>query len=163
MIDVVCSKCGAESGDDWSQCDKHCPIPVSPHYAAEPVTPAGLREKIIKEILPTFMGGVIDPVLAFQAVAVVEHHTDTALRAISAAGYVIVPSEPTEAMIEAAWLASSTWGIGEAAGQWFVSDTHAGGSTVVMIGSRDGAVAEMNGRNTAASIRAALAAEEKSP
>lgn len=116
-------------------------------YAAEPVTPAALRKKIaaaIRSYAP-------------------QENADAAFRVIHDGGFVLVPREPTEAMIEAAWLASSTWGIGEAAGQWFVSDTHAGGSTVVMIGSRDGAVAEMNGRNTAASIRAALAAEEKSP
>lgn len=27
-----CSKCGATSGGDWSQCDEHCPLPMSPHY-----------------------------------------------------------------------------------------------------------------------------------
>lgn len=27
-----CPKCGASSGDDWSQCKGFCPIPASPHY-----------------------------------------------------------------------------------------------------------------------------------
>lgn len=27
-----CPKCGANSGDDWSQCGKSCPMPGSPHY-----------------------------------------------------------------------------------------------------------------------------------
>jgi hypothetical protein len=29
---IVCPKCGAESGDDWSQCERSCPMPMSPHY-----------------------------------------------------------------------------------------------------------------------------------
>lgn len=27
-----CQKCGAKSGDDWSQCKGSCPEPASPHY-----------------------------------------------------------------------------------------------------------------------------------
>lgn len=27
-----CPKCGKYSGDDWSQCEGDCPIPMSPHY-----------------------------------------------------------------------------------------------------------------------------------
>ncbi len=27
-----CSKCGAVSGGDWSQCDGACPMPMSPHF-----------------------------------------------------------------------------------------------------------------------------------
>jgi len=27
-----CPKCGATSGDDWSQCQGSCPIPGSPHH-----------------------------------------------------------------------------------------------------------------------------------
>lgn len=29
---VTCPKCGATSGDDWSQCKGSCPMPGSPHY-----------------------------------------------------------------------------------------------------------------------------------
>lgn len=29
----TCPKCGATSGDDWSQCGGSCPMPGSPHYA----------------------------------------------------------------------------------------------------------------------------------
>jgi hypothetical protein len=32
----TCPKCGAESGDDWSQCEGSCPIPASPHYRVSP-------------------------------------------------------------------------------------------------------------------------------
>jgi hypothetical protein len=31
-IEIVCPKCKAESGDDWSQCDKDCPMEMSPHF-----------------------------------------------------------------------------------------------------------------------------------
>jgi hypothetical protein len=27
-----CPKCGATSGDDWTQCNGECPMPCSPHY-----------------------------------------------------------------------------------------------------------------------------------
>lgn len=27
-----CPKCGKMSGDDWSQCEGDCPIPMSPHF-----------------------------------------------------------------------------------------------------------------------------------
>ena len=27
-----CIKCGAQSGDDWSQCGGKCPIEQSPHF-----------------------------------------------------------------------------------------------------------------------------------
>jgi len=30
--DPVCVKCRAESGDSWAQCNRDCPIPMSPHY-----------------------------------------------------------------------------------------------------------------------------------
>jgi hypothetical protein len=30
--DKRCPKCGAGSGDDWSQCQGVCPVPWSPHY-----------------------------------------------------------------------------------------------------------------------------------
>jgi hypothetical protein len=42
-----CLKCGATSGDDWSQCEGSCPIPASPHFdphcelIAEPVKEGG--------------------------------------------------------------------------------------------------------------------------
>jgi len=29
----ICTKCGATSGNDWSQCNGLCPFPWSPHYA----------------------------------------------------------------------------------------------------------------------------------
>lgn len=28
----TCPKCGAVTGNDWSQCNGVCPIPFSPHY-----------------------------------------------------------------------------------------------------------------------------------
>lgn len=28
----TCPKCGALSGDDWSQCNGECPMPGSPHH-----------------------------------------------------------------------------------------------------------------------------------
>lgn len=31
---MICSKCQAISGDDWSQCKGSCPLPMSPHYRA---------------------------------------------------------------------------------------------------------------------------------
>lgn len=31
-LDETCPKCGATSGNDWSQCGGSCPIPFSPHY-----------------------------------------------------------------------------------------------------------------------------------
>lgn len=33
-IDRTCPKCGAVSGDDWSQCEGRCPMEMSPHYTA---------------------------------------------------------------------------------------------------------------------------------
>lgn len=30
--DPACLKCGAISGNDWSQCKGSCPIPASPHF-----------------------------------------------------------------------------------------------------------------------------------
>ena len=29
---IGCPKCGALSGDSWTQCGGFCPIPASPHY-----------------------------------------------------------------------------------------------------------------------------------
>ena len=29
----TCPKCGAFSGDDWSQCGGLCPMPSSPHFS----------------------------------------------------------------------------------------------------------------------------------
>lgn len=29
---IVCPKCGYTSGNDWGQCDKQCPMRMSPHY-----------------------------------------------------------------------------------------------------------------------------------
>ena len=29
---IQCPKCGALSGDDWSQCGGSCPMPASPYY-----------------------------------------------------------------------------------------------------------------------------------
>ena len=34
--EIVCPKCGCNSGDDWSQCRGSCPIPSSPHYKPVP-------------------------------------------------------------------------------------------------------------------------------
>lgn len=28
----TCLKCGARSGDDWSQCEAKCPVEQSPHF-----------------------------------------------------------------------------------------------------------------------------------
>lgn len=32
---LECPKCGKLSGDDWSQCDKKCPVSISPYYDRE--------------------------------------------------------------------------------------------------------------------------------
>lgn len=32
MNNIQCPKCGYFSGDDWSQCNQDCPMPMSPHY-----------------------------------------------------------------------------------------------------------------------------------
>lgn len=32
MKKLKCPKCKKTSGDDWSQCGKNCPMPMSPHY-----------------------------------------------------------------------------------------------------------------------------------
>ncbi len=29
---MICPKCKAKSGDDWSQCGGDCPMPMSPHH-----------------------------------------------------------------------------------------------------------------------------------
>ena len=29
---LICPKCQSSSGDDWSQCNGACPMPMSPHY-----------------------------------------------------------------------------------------------------------------------------------
>jgi hypothetical protein len=31
-----CPKCGSETGNDWSQCDGVCPMPMSPHALTHP-------------------------------------------------------------------------------------------------------------------------------
>lgn len=31
---ISCPKCGATSGDNWSQCGDSCPMPISPVYSA---------------------------------------------------------------------------------------------------------------------------------
>ena len=36
-----CPKCGAVSGDDWSQCKGSCPMPGSPYYATPPAQAGG--------------------------------------------------------------------------------------------------------------------------
>lgn len=32
MTVLVCQKCDARSGDDWSQCQGKCPVKGSPHF-----------------------------------------------------------------------------------------------------------------------------------
>ena len=32
---MECPKCGATSGDDWSQCVDVCPMPGSPYYSED--------------------------------------------------------------------------------------------------------------------------------
>ena len=32
VIAGKCPKCGATSGDNWSQCEGECPMPGSPHF-----------------------------------------------------------------------------------------------------------------------------------
>lgn len=39
MTTAGCPKCGAESGDAWSQCDGACPIEGSPYYVAGATSP----------------------------------------------------------------------------------------------------------------------------
>lgn len=34
LVNGKCPKCGAASGDDWSQCGGECPLPGTPHYKA---------------------------------------------------------------------------------------------------------------------------------
>jgi hypothetical protein len=29
---LTCPKCNVESGDDWSSCEKSCPMPMSPWF-----------------------------------------------------------------------------------------------------------------------------------
>lgn len=40
---LTCPKCEQTSGNDWSQCDGSCPMPMSPHFSKtapeEPATP----------------------------------------------------------------------------------------------------------------------------
>lgn len=43
----TCPKCGATSGDDWSQCLGSCPMPMSPHYVG------AVDATTIREIGPT--------------------------------------------------------------------------------------------------------------
>jgi hypothetical protein len=32
MKEIQCPKCKSFSGDDWSSCEGHCPMPMSPHF-----------------------------------------------------------------------------------------------------------------------------------
>jgi hypothetical protein len=47
MTDKICPKCGADSGDDWSQCYKQCPMVMSPYY--DPTW----RQKIVEQAQAT--------------------------------------------------------------------------------------------------------------
>jgi len=38
-----CPKCGAFSGDDWTQCGGVCPMPGSPHYVDVSIYPEPIR------------------------------------------------------------------------------------------------------------------------
>lgn len=53
---TTCPKCGADSGNNWSQCKGSCPMPGSPHYA---VAQAG-RVGAVKGLSPVG-GPVTDP------------------------------------------------------------------------------------------------------
>jgi hypothetical protein len=45
---VTCPKCGHISGDDWSQCDKQCPMPGSPHHVKEHPLASLARDRLIE-------------------------------------------------------------------------------------------------------------------
>lgn len=51
---TTCPKCGATSGDDWSQCKGDCPLPGTPHY--KPPFHAGDRIRLVS------MGDDPDPI-----------------------------------------------------------------------------------------------------
>ncbi len=34
---MICPKCKAVSGDDWSRCNGSCPFTESPHYNRQPI------------------------------------------------------------------------------------------------------------------------------
>lgn len=47
-----CPKCGVGSGDDWSQCNGSCPIPISPYYdkyREDALTPEQLDQILVYE------------------------------------------------------------------------------------------------------------------
>lgn len=55
---LACKKCGATSGDYWTQCRGACPIPFSPHYKRE--TPLHFETPISAEGF-TVTGRVASP------------------------------------------------------------------------------------------------------
>lgn len=48
MTEMYCPKCYATSGDNWSQCDGKCPMPMSPHYNPNWQTLPEVRIEVIK-------------------------------------------------------------------------------------------------------------------
>lgn len=68
----TCPKCGAESGDSWSQCKGSCPMPGSPYYTPDYGNSALIREQdarrpgigaIIRDLLESYPRWPINRVL----------------------------------------------------------------------------------------------------
>lgn len=45
---LQCPKCKADSGNDWSQCQKKCPVDQSPHFDPETLEKYG--PLVLKEV-----------------------------------------------------------------------------------------------------------------
>lgn len=60
-----------------------------------------IRETIARAIYTSFAGGTSDETLDDMATAIAQSAADSVLRALDEAGMVVVPREPSEAMIEA--------------------------------------------------------------
>ena len=48
---IRCPKCDAVSGDNWSQCEGSCPMPMSPHFDASLPTAAEARRRVGDRII----------------------------------------------------------------------------------------------------------------
>jgi hypothetical protein len=54
---TCCPKCGAVSGDDWSQCKGFCPMPGSPHYSKTEMPAHSLRSPMTNDAVLIWAGG----------------------------------------------------------------------------------------------------------